>query len=804
MKNRLQFNYYMPSNWPYERENALEFIENLFSKNVGSTPSLPAEPVVVFYGKNRDMSNAVIAVGRGGDGIDCLKNRPYFIIDTAEMVRRLDGIDENIMDIDDKIVKIFDAIDNIKDGVANNLNEINTINTEIFALKEKDTEIEGVIETLKGKDSDIDKEIFALKEKDSDIEGVIEALKSKDSDIENVIDDIREQSKDDKIELLGEIEKESIRATGVENGIKESLTILRGSFSEESNKVQGQISDIYSNIDEVFATAQKELTDVRSEFIEADKTLKGDLKSEIGKETDRAKAVEDGLATRVETLESLTGKTLNNESAIKRNQVLSNNKTIVRDVTEEGTDIRVNIDNNTIISNDGILSVDSSKLRQYDGTNAIVVSDIENSSKQISLVINETEDKILVNGPNGLYADLTLEWVKETNGQNVNQIQLKGKNQNVISTIEVAEFLKDGMIDNVSYDKDRNVLVFTFNTAGNKEQIEVELGSLVNLYNAGNGLSLDGGVFSVKVDGLSEFLSVSENGVKVSGVQQAINTAVSDVTNEVKVVSGELNNKLNSEINAIKSNILTDISMPLSTAISNIELLKEDVSEHTILLTDINEDIDGINGTIGDIQQDINNLTTFSGLTQTELTDVNNTLKTIVNGDSVTEGSIKHILDVCLKTEDVTTITPAEAATQTLIKRIIVGNDYYYYVSNNANDILYPYKDGDTQSYKSLTTAMNEVLADNIQMRKELDENHRLMQELREKIEYLEGSEYRQNIVNEVSNGIVETIMSKFEGTEQQIKVVKTYNAENTDMIETLKIGFADDAIFKANESTNE
>ena len=71
--------------------------------------------------------------------------------------------------------------------------------------------------------------------------------------------------------------------------------------------------------------------------------------------------------------------------------------------------------------------------------------------------------------------------------------------------------------------------MLTFNTDAGKEEIDIDVTSLVDTYNAGDGLNLADHTFSLKIDttstGHENFLSVSESGLKISGVQTAINTA---------------------------------------------------------------------------------------------------------------------------------------------------------------------------------------------------------------------------------------------------------------------------------------
>ena len=106
------------------------------------------------------------------------------------------------------------------------------------------------------------------------------------------------------------------------------------------------------------------------------------------------------------------------------------------------------------------------------------------------------------------------------------KINLTGIDDEVIASIDATDFIKDGMVQNVSFDPDSKKLTITFNTDAGTEPIDVDLTSLVDTYTAGNGVSISGNVISVKRDDASEsFLTVGTSGVKLAGVQSAINSA---------------------------------------------------------------------------------------------------------------------------------------------------------------------------------------------------------------------------------------------------------------------------------------
>lgn len=94
--------------------------------------------------------------------------------------------------------------------------------------------------------------------------------------------------------------------------------------------------------------------------------------------------------------------------------------------------------------------------------------------------------------------------------------------------IDATPFIKDGMLNDVEYDADSNTLTFTWNTDSGEKSDTVVLSDIIEPYTAGNGLQLSGNEFSVKIaDSNESFLTVDESGVKLSGVQDAIDAAQS-------------------------------------------------------------------------------------------------------------------------------------------------------------------------------------------------------------------------------------------------------------------------------------
>ena len=114
------------------------------------------------------------------------------------------------------------------------------------------------------------------------------------------------------------------------------------------------------------------------------------------------------------------------------------------------------------------------------------------------------------------------------------KIKLLGKDDELVSEIDASSFVADGVLNDVDYDAENDKLIFTWNIIESTDDdgtihyktVEVDVKDLVDTYTAGNGLKLENNEFSVKVaEGNESFLTVDTNGVKLSGVQSAIDTA---------------------------------------------------------------------------------------------------------------------------------------------------------------------------------------------------------------------------------------------------------------------------------------
>lgn len=195
-------------------------------------------------------------------------------------------------------------------------------------------------------------------------------------------------------------------------------------------------------------------------------------------------------------------------------------------------DIDVNVDESTIVKSEGKLAVGTvpaAKVSVAEGTGL--------KATEAQTAFKELKDKIDEVG--GAAKSYTI--VKTTEGLATNvkeQYQLQDEKSALVG--EPINIYKDSSLESVALDG--QVLNFTYILAdGTKSTVGVDVSTFLAESEFKDGLQVNKkGEVSVKVDATSEsFLSVSEAGVKLSGVQNAINTAIEALDVDDPVVAGQ-------------------------------------------------------------------------------------------------------------------------------------------------------------------------------------------------------------------------------------------------------------------------
>lgn len=215
-------------------------------------------------------------------------------------------------------------------------------------------------------------------------------------------------------------------------------------------------------------------------YVEADKTLKSELQTEIDKKV----AIEEGK------------RLMTTEEGVKLTGI------------EEGAQVNL------------------IEVVKVNGT-ALTIAEAD---KSVDVIVPTApvqgvadDEKIIALNGDKLKTTLTIAYVAAStneNGEHVPaQLRLQGKEGDVISSINADAFVKDGMVESVALDgpqggeTGKKYMVITWNLASGKETMRLDVSDLFNPYAAGNGLNLEDGIFSVKLVTDEQYLTVTTNGL---------------------------------------------------------------------------------------------------------------------------------------------------------------------------------------------------------------------------------------------------------------------------------------------------
>ena len=151
-----------------------------------------------------------------------------------------------------------------------------------------------------------------------------------------------------------------------------------------------------------------------------------------------------------------------------------------------------------------------------------------------------------------------------------NNIVFSNSEDKAVGLLNVDDIVPSYLIEDVTYDKDTQILTIKFDS---EHIIEVDLNDLITVDEAGDGLEIKDSKISIKIaEDSDNFIQVSSEGLKSTGVQEAI-----DEEKERAVAEEErLNNLITAETESREA-----MADDISANTSNISELNENVTEHT-------------------------------------------------------------------------------------------------------------------------------------------------------------------------------------------------------------------------------
>ena len=249
----------------------------------------------------------------------------------------------------------------------------------------------------------------------------------------------------------------------------------------------------------------------------------------------------------------------------------------------------------TNLQND--LQAESTMARAAEKANADAISTLNNSLSE-EVANREAADTEI----KGMFDTINLEKQSDL----VYSLKVGDK---VAGTINIPE---DQFLKEVEYNAENKTIVFTFNTSSGETNTSVDVSDLVDTYVAGNGLEMAENAFSIKIDPATQkYIEVSENGVKIVGIDEALESLKESYTVNL-------------------TNLLTaENSEEIDAAVGGIDNLRNAVKENKVVVGTIN------NGEVTVSVRNLGNVTTLyytldslAGYTMNEI-NINNATRTL-------------------------------------------------------------------------------------------------------------------------------------------------------------------------------
>ena len=459
------------------------------------------------------------------------------------------------------------------------------------------------------------------------------------------------------------IQAETGRATLAEqsiSGIVNTFSAATEAFSAatvaEIARVDGRIDSSNTNLSELSASTKTFSASTVAEIVRLDTKIEG--------EETRATTAENSISANVTTLSSTTeafsaatvAEIARIDATATRNKVKSTGNTIVVTEATEGTNLETNIDNKTILSNNG-------ELKTGLKVAPLAPSELQSNVREaFRLVDNE-----------GTPVDNTI--IKIYKSSSLVGIEL--------INVDGIDYVRITYIDNegVTQTMDLNIQKLIF-------EAEFKDGLVVN----------ENGEVRVKIDPTSEvFLTVSSEGIKVSGLQNAINTAVAAEAARATAAEDSISanvTTLSSTTETFSAATVAEIARidgridNGSANVAELSASTKTFSASTVAeIARLDSEIDNETARATAAEDSISaNVTTLSSTTESFSAGTVAKFELMESGWNV-PGSIKHTIeDAFIKS---VAVGSSEDSNKSLMRYYNDGDEHKYYVSSSANDMYY-------------------------------------------------------------------------------------------------------------------
>ena len=310
-----------------------------------------------------------------------------------------------------------------------------------------------------------------------------------------------------------------------QSDINQSTNSLKTELDEEIARATQAERDIQNSVSAETARAQQAEADnlekINNEIARAKQAEETNAKA-IKDESDRAKAAESKNTDAINTEIS--------RAQTAENQIIGSVYSLDSYVKESITELKESIGSDSGLS-DRIDEVEAAYKAADNALGQRVTDEITRATNAENANTNkitteknrnDAQDTLITNLQNSKVA--SVELIQDQQNSLHYTLMVDSVNAGEIS------IPKDRFLKEVVYDANTTSLVFTFVAEDGDSVVRVNIGDLVDVYTAGNGLQLAASnKFNVVIDSTSDsYLTVGPNGVKLIGVAAAINSVRSE------------------------------------------------------------------------------------------------------------------------------------------------------------------------------------------------------------------------------------------------------------------------------------
>lgn len=555
----------------YDEANAVLVIELTNSSN---PLKIPVADMIETIDVQNDASSAVELHKHSKEGV----TGKSYISGTLKI-----RTNDNLLTKDSTTGELYVPKSSVTDAIAEETNRAKeaekalqtNIDANTKAINDETTRAKAAETELHNSDDAINTELLSVKNK---LEAETTARETFDNTIKATVDshtksltDINSSLNEVKSELAEETSARELADTNLANGIATNTTAIDKEVTR-AKEAEATISDTVAKNEEEFETFKESTNSSIQGLKDADTELKElvtdkvtDINAEIATVKNDVKTVTDGLTVEV---------TRAKEAETKLTTDVADNKKAIADEVKRASDKDTEIEN-TLATHvgkfDDFKEATEEKLATLTTSTEAVTAkanEIENDYKVADTALQTNIDKEVARATtseekitttlsteverakteeasiSSKVADNTTAIKTEETRAIAAEAELTEKVNTKVAAVEIRKnsasdlqytlyvdekpcgdinIPEDQFLKSVTYDEVSKTIHFVFKTTEGEQTSDINVSDLVDTYTAGNGLKLDANKFSVQIsEGSESYLTVTEGGVKLSGINEEL------------------------------------------------------------------------------------------------------------------------------------------------------------------------------------------------------------------------------------------------------------------------------------------